>query len=664
MVLYVSWLTSVLRTLSEVVTAAVAISCFSIFLFLLSYIRKEYLARVFIAVLFGLAVFFTSDAFFLTTDSLATQFLLQKVHWSAFFLIHATIFHFSVTILSMTGYPLRRAYHALIVIVYAVTGLLIGLLLTGKLYDRLASSLEVRTSYYLTDFSIWVWVWILLIMALCFRNFRLTFQRTKTPTSRRRISYLIYSTIGVQISTTPSIIASLGFTSTNTWWYWLLSLIANLGILALVFMLAYSVVTFCVTWSYRVVRLRLIEWVLRGPITASATLGVVTLVRRTARVIGINSETWTSLMTVFSILLLEYLITMVMPRIRQSNYSGYGSEDYAMLSGIENMMIFRAELETYLESVCSVLCDKTQSPAAFIATLGTSGQVELYVSAGQFDEDFRVRTEALSVALADIRSIPGEETFLIRDGFLLAPVRSANGAGPDGSPAELYHLAILGMELTGDSVDDEIDLPATEILPAAAEDCGTVLSQRRYFYRTYETLESLTGPDSEKRYRNVDLLNPAKSFEPYALTDVSPDLFGLVRDALTHYWGGPKLSGSPLLNWRIVDAALGENDGNRVNALRKVLKAAIEHMRPEGERTISVEWTLYNILDLKFIDGLKVKEIVRKLSMSEADFYRKQKVAIEEVSKIIAGLESDVQSGKTVDFSGTDNGTDYSLRIS
>ena len=48
---------------------------------------------------------------------------------------------------------------------------------------------------------------------------------------------------------------------------------------------------------------------------------------------------------------------------------------------------------------------------------------------------------------------------------------------------------------------------------------------------------------------------------------------------------------------------------------------------------------LYNLIDYKFFEKQKVKDIVRRLSMSEADFYRKQKVAVEALSKEIMRME-------------------------
>ena len=76
-------------------------------------------------------------------------------------------------------------------------------------------------------------------------------------------------------------------------------------------------------------------------------------------------------------------------------------------------------------------------------------------------------------------------------------------------------------------------------------------------------------------------------------------------------------------------------------ALRAIIKEAIEKIRPEGERKFTSDWLLYNILDLKFLQGKKVREVAHRLAVSEADLYRKQKVALESVAQVIAEMELD-----------------------
>lgn len=135
------------------------------------------------------------------------------------------------------------------------------------------------------------------------------------------------------------------------------------------------------------------------------------------------------------------------------------------------------------------------------------------------------------------------------------------------------------------------------------------------------------------RYDGTQVLTSTE--DPIEYKDVSR----WVKDALSHYWGGPKLTQSPLLNLKIVQEAVPAHEGNQANAMRAVLNQAIEQTRPEGERRFTGEWILYNILEMKFLEGRKVREIAMRLAMSEADLYRKQRVAVEAVAAAIVEME-------------------------
>jgi hypothetical protein len=100
------------------------------------------------------------------------------------------------------------------------------------------------------------------------------------------------------------------------------------------------------------------------------------------------------------------------------------------------------------------------------------------------------------------------------------------------------------------------------------------------------------------------------------------------------------LTDSPLMRLKIVQKTLQEHQDNPPNALRAILRQAVDQVRPEGERRFTGEWILYNILEMKFIEGKKVREIAARLSMSEADLYRKQRVAVEAVANAILEMES------------------------
>ncbi|MCB0157549.1 MAG: sigma-70 family RNA polymerase sigma factor, partial [Caldilineaceae bacterium] len=122
----------------------------------------------------------------------------------------------------------------------------------------------------------------------------------------------------------------------------------------------------------------------------------------------------------------------------------------------------------------------------------------------------------------------------------------------------------------------------------------------------------------------------------------SPEFEAWVKDALSHYWGGPKLTRSPLIKLRIVTDTLDHAEGDPTKALRLVLGDAIERLKPEGKQNLSApEWLLYNILEMRFIQGRKVREIADRLAMSESDLYRKQRVAIGQVARVLSEMEQD-----------------------
>jgi chemotaxis protein CheY-P-specific phosphatase CheC len=94
---------------------------------------------------------------------------------------------------------------------------------------------------------------------------------------------------------------------------------------------------------------------------------------------------------------------------------------------------------------------------------------------------------------------------------------------------------------------------------------------------------------------------------------------------------------------QVVQEMSNEYDGNAANALRALLRKAVDQVKPEGDRRFTSEWILFNILEMKFIEGRKVREVASRLAMSEADLYRKQRVAVEAVARAILEMETQMQ---------------------
>ena len=75
-----------------------------------------------------------------------------------------------------------------------------------------------------------------------------------------------------------------------------------------------------------------------------------------------------------------------------------------------------------------------------------------------------------------------------------------------------------------------------------------------------------------------------------------------------------------------------------------MLSRAIERLKPDGTRSMTAtEWLLYNIMEMKILQNMKVRDVARKLVMSESDLYRKQRAAFEEVARIVMEMEHETR---------------------
>ncbi len=280
----------------------------------------------------------------------------------------------------------------------------------------------------------------------------------------------------------------------------------------------------------------------------------------------------------------------------------------------------------------TTVCDLLRVRTGFVANVAARTGPRLETSVGTSE----TIEEALSNFQSDIfvraENNHNGDLFVSGGKFWYAPLKSQD--------REAY-LGLLGIEARSDALDlSSYEASAVKILIEQAE---FVLQDRRLQQNVFNALRGIV-PEMERAQRLRSAVRYMGSPVDNLLTENNPvdepDFFKMVHEALTHYWGGPKLSNSPLMQLQIVQKAVAAYDGDTVKGLRSVLNQAIENVRPGGERRMTAsEWMLYNILELKFIQGLRVRDIARRLARSEADFYRKQKIAIKAVARSLSEME-------------------------
>lgn len=643
------WLQDLLvgiRTINDILTAGIAITAFSLFLYALSFNLRDRVTRSFAIILLCVVVVFTAEA--LETSAVTPEMiaLFLRIEWLGIIFLPPAYFHLSDAILVTTGYPSRTRRRILMLLLYAIsagfllllaTNTLLGpLVMAGQPAPHLERTLwtEVFTAYYIV------------MMVLAWFNFGRGYRHTLTRSGRRRMIYLLGGATAPALGSFPYLLFGSTLAASHPYLFWGIAMGTNLLVGGLIIIMAYAVAFFGVSWPDRVVKSRLFKWIMRGPVTASAALGVMTIVRRVGGDLFGTVYSWavpTAMVT--TVLLMEHAITLVAPLWERLIFFGSDRADLALLQNLEDRLITQNDLRQFLESVLAAVRDHLQAPAAYVAALD-DGTLSMIVSTGNSP----ILNEAnLSDALQVVRHNGNgngngiEEEYIWGDTWLF-PLHQP----PDTVEGEPVLLGLLGVVRQSDQVILKDQRSALKLLIQRA---SVALEDRRLQHRVFRSLEDLRPQvDMFQRLRAVGRYDSKTSLLEETLPPES-DMAGWVRDALTHYWGGPKLTQNPLLNLQIVQQALDEHNDNPANALRSILRLAMDNVRPEGERRFTGEWILFNILEMKFVEGHKVREVASRLALSEADLYRKQRVAIEEVARVILEMERQSQeriSGKEV----------------
>lgn len=630
----VSTITDALRTFNSLLTAGIAITAFSLLLYAFSFNLRDRVARSLAMILVCVVIVFVGE----TLGGIAARpqqidFWL-RIQWVGIIFLPPAYMHFSDALLATTGRPSRGRRSRVVRLLFIIScGFLVtlpGELLVGPLVpgDAPAPHLQRTT---LT----WVFAaYYILSMLLSWINFLRAYDRTITSTSRRRMTYLLVGALAPALGSYPYLLFGSGIAGRMPILFWPAVTISNLLTSVFLVVMAYSVAFFGVPWPDRVVKRRLFKWLMRGPVTASTVLAITILTRRLSLALGVDPANMVPVTTTGSILLLEHLITLGAPYWERRLFLSKDREEMDLLQTLDERLLTLGDLQQFLEAILAAVCDRLQTSKAFAAVFGTHGLEIVVMIGGEYPlEKESLPTDMLQAAAAN----GGDGGLLAWGEHWLAPLYAHTDDG--GSPL----LGLIGILR---SPGQELDPEQTEALSILAQRAAMAIFDRYRQEQAFSSLEALT-PQMDM----IQRLRAASSYDGTQILSAPDDslqtanLSSWVKDALTHYWGGPKLTQNPLLNFKVVQQTARDNEESVTNALRTILRKGIENIRPEGERRFTAEWILYNILEMKFMEGRKVREIAMRLAMSEADLYRKQRVAIEAVADAIIRMEQQARQG-------------------
>ena len=612
--------------LNQLLSAGIAITAFSLLIYAFTFNLRDRVVRSFAIILICVVVVFVGDTIATVAEIQEEIAFWLRLQWVGIVFLPAAYLQFSDALLATTGRPSRGRRRMMVRLTYLISfGFLVTLpysLLVGPLVQNVDPAPHLERTW-LT----WVFTgYYLAIMVLAWINFYRSHKRTVTSSSRRRMQYLLAGSLAPALGSYPYLLFGSTLASEHPLIFWTLASISNVMVYFLLVLMAYSVAFFGVPWPDRIVKRRLFKWLMRGPVAAVLVLALTVMVRQTGQFLGWNYSSAVPIVMVAGILIFQHLITLIAPLWERWLFHGGDQENMYLLQTLEERLLTSGDLRQFLESLLAAVCDRMQVSRAFAVVLNREG-MEMIVSVGS--EDFT--EDEFSDGLLQVMAQDNFDHDLFEWGnFWLVPLFKDQN---DNS----HLLGLLGV-LRGE--EHSLDEDHKEALSLLSQRAALAMEDRYKQQQVFSSLQTLTP--------QMDMIQSLRAAARY---DGSPmlafPLEGLeyktvsrwVKDALGHYWGGPKLTQSPLLKFTVVQKALDDNERNPANALREILTKAIENTRPEGERRFTGEWLLYNILEMKFMEGKKVREIAMRLAMSEADLYRKQRVAIEAVAAAILDME-------------------------
>jgi hypothetical protein len=621
-----------LKTINSILTAGIAITAFSLFLYALSFNLRDRVARSFAIILLCVVVVFTTEA--LQNKSIPSWGieLLLRLQWVGIIFLPPAYLHLSDALLVTAGRPSRGRRRIAVRLIYGVSFAFLLLLIGGRLVGALVPNGEPAPHLQRTLWTELFTVYYIGIMVWAGYNFLRAFGRMLTRSGQRRMLYLMAGATAPALGSYPYLLFGSDLAARYPLFFWSTAVVINMLVAVLVIVMAYAVAFFGVSWPDRIVKSRLFKWLLRGPVTASLALTVITIVRRTGLYFeGEPYSAFVPLSMVVTVLLFEHAITLFSPLWERLLFFGRDRAELQLLQNIEERLLTRGDLQQFLETVLAAVRDHLQSPCAFVAALDGNELTLSVVAGNRALLDQENLDEALQ--MIDHKGENGRHEFTW-GGFWILPLHQRRGNGDRDEIRPL--LGLLGVARKFERPMDKDQREAVWLL---ADRAALALEDRQLQQRVFRSLEDLQPQiDMLQRMRAAGRYDSRASI----LTDPLPpesDLADWVKDALTHYWGGPKLTNSPLMKLKIVQMLAEEYDGNTPNALRALLRKAVDQIKPEGDRRFTSEWILYNILEMKFIEGRKVREVAGRLAMSEADLYRKQRVAVEAVARAILDME-------------------------
>ncbi|MFQ3534730.1 MAG: hypothetical protein SNJ58_02535 [Aggregatilineales bacterium] len=633
------------RQINEVLTAATVIVAVSMLLYNLSHGPRDRVTRASSVLLGCVSVIYIGDVLVAISRASQTIETLLRLEWLGIAFAPAALFHLSDALLATTGLRSRGRRRRVVRLLYTFATLFFVLACTTDLIvrDLLLEPLEIMQPGGL--FPLFV-VYFIAASLFAFNNVLRARRRCLTRATYRRMTYLLFALVTPMAGIFPFSLLFPNAREADAALIWLLINVGNLGIVLMLAFMAYPLAFFGPKKPDRMIKAELLSFMLRGPITGIAVLIVILYVPRLS-FFGIPSQALMPFVAVATVMGLQWLFTLAIPLLEQRLIYTEDQEQARQLQALSQHLLTRDDAKQLLEATLAAICDYLRVPSAFVASLNGE-KIAFEQQVGSLQPTLESLESARPSSLfqangngaANGAQVESPIEIAAWQSFWLIPLRSGRGG---------RLIGVLGIwaRSSAPNLQAEEETVFRVLYQRVARVLDDMRLQAELFARLEDMLETSAAVSAESeavRYGNAaEAARLGEGAPAEAAAEFSEVIWGALRD----YWGGARLTDSRIVRLQQVQAALVEQGGDAAKAVRAVLNSAIEALKPQGAHSLTAaEWMLYNILDLRFIRGQKVRDVARKLAMSDADFYRKQRIAVERVAQIVLEREKQLNTEK------------------
>lgn len=636
-------LNTLLNSLNETLTTAIVVLTTSMFLYNLTRNLRNRVARTSGIVLICVTIVSLCDVFISLQPTNRTLEVVARLQWIGIALIPAATFHLSDALLATTGLQSRGRRRRVTRLLYFISLLfVIAAVFTNILIQPFTRNSQLVNIT--SGFLFWVYcIYFVAAIGVAFTNVQRARQRCLTRDTRRRMGYLQFAMLTPVLGIFPYSVL-LGLSETGSVGMLFLINIANAILILMLLFLSYPLSFFGSQQPDRVVKTDLLRFMLRGPATGLLALAVIIFITPATRILSLGGESFRPFAVVVTILFWQWLVALALPWLEMRLiYSDEDDDQLAKLQTLSDRLLTHTDLVQLLDAILSSTCDYLQVNSAFVVSL-TDSVPEIVAAAGPTRPDANWLDEEATALRMLLGAAEQENQHVLHKwhSYWITPLYSKRIT--DSFGASLL-IGFMGIQARS----PEINLTADEltVLHAQIRRASETLDDLTLQSEIFASLEGLLPQISITRTRAAEVeYRPGRNGQiPQLESGLDREQFvEQVKAALRHYWGGPGLTSSRLLDLQVVRKATPENGDNPTRALRSLIQQAIELQRPEGDqKLLSPEWTVYNILELRFIERHKVRDVAHRLALSEPDLYRKQKIAIEAVADALLDMEHELQ---------------------